>query len=332
MLVTDKFVRIHIAEVSMASYVCRRFLLALVTLWIVSFMVFGLLRIVPGDTVTALIAESGLVPQENLDAVRADLGLDKPFLKQYVIWSTGLLRGDFGESFIRRQSTLVEIKEALPVTVELALISIVMSLAIGLPLGIVAAVRRNGPIDHFTRVFGSLGIAVPDFFIGTVVIICMGKYLHYLPPLGFQAFWEDPLTNIEQIWIPCSLIALRLSAVTMRMTRSVMVEVLTQDFIRTARAKGLKGITVSTRHATRNAILPVLTVVASQFGALLGGALVMETLFSLPGLGQSTLTAIQRRDYAQVQMNALFVATIVVTLNILVDVAYAALDPRVRVR
>lgn len=316
----------------MAGYIARRLLLALVTLWLVSFMVFSLLRIVPGDTVTALIADTGLVPQENLDAVRADLGLDKPFLQQYAFWFGGILTGDFGESFVRRQSTLTDIKEALPVTVEIAVLSIVMSLAIGIPLGIVAAIRRNGPIDQFSRVFGSLGIAVPDFFIGTVVIICMGKYLHYLPPLGFQALWEDPLVNIEQIWIPCSLIALRLSAVTMRMTRSVMVEVLTQDYIRTARAKGLHPATVSVRHATRNAILPVITVVASQFGALLGGALVMETLFSLPGLGQSTLTAIQRRDYAQVQMNALFVATIVVTLNIIVDLAYATLDPRVRVR
>ena len=316
----------------MAGYIVRRIMLAFVTLWIVSFMVFSLLRIVPGDTVTALIGETGLVPQENMDAVRADLGLDKPFLQQYASWMGGLLRGDFGESFVRRQSTIVDIQEALPVTVELAVVSILMSLSIGVPLGIIAAIRRNGLIDHSTRVFGSLGIAVPDFFIGTIVIICLGKYLHYLPPLGFKTLWEDPFTNVAQMWIPCTLIALRLSAVTMRMTRSVMVEVLTQDFVRTARAKGLHPVVVSVRHATRNAVLPVITVVASQFGALLGGALVMETLFALPGLGQSTLTSIQRRDYAQVQMNALFVAGIIVALNIVVDLAYAALDPRVRVR
>jgi peptide/nickel transport system permease protein len=307
-------------------------MLAVVTLWIVSFMVFSLLRIVPGDTVTALIADTGLVPKENIDAVRHDLGLDRPFLVQYASWMGGIAHGDFGESFIRKQSTLVDIKDSLPVTVELAILSIAISLSIGIPLGLVAAIKRNGPIDHFTRIFGSLGIAVPDFFIGTIVIICMGKYLHYLPPLGFKTIWQDPLTNISQVWIPSVLIALRLSAVTMRMTRSVMVEVLTQDFVRTARAKGLHPAVVTLRHASRNAVLPVITVVASQFGVLLGGALVMETLFSLPGLGQSTLTAINRRDYAQVQMNALFVATIIVFLNILVDLTYAALDPRVRVR
>lgn len=316
----------------MAGYIVRRLLLSLVTLWLVSFMVFSLLRIVPGDTVTALIAETGLVPKENIDAVRADLGLDKPFLQQYVVWISGIFQGDFGESFVRRQSTLVDIKDALPVTIEIAVVSILLSLSIGIPLGIMAAIRRNGPVDHFTRVFGSLGIAVPDFFIGIIVIICMGKYLHYSPPLGFKNIWEDPITNFAQVWIPCTLIALRLSAVTMRMTRSVMVEVLTQDFVRTARAKGLHPMSVSVRHAARNAILPVLTVVGSQFGALLGGALVMETLFSLPGLGQSTMTSIQRRDYSQVQMNALFVACVIISLNIIVDLAYAALDPRVRVR
>lgn len=316
----------------MAGYLVRRLLMSVVTLWLVSFMVFSLLRIVPGDTVTAMIAESGLVPPENLAAVRAELGIDKPFLQQYVVWISGLFQGDFGESFVRRQSTLTEIKEALPVTVQIALMTITLSLIIGVPLGILAAIKRNGWVDQATRIFGSLGIAVPGFFLGIIVIISMGKYLGYSTPLGYRAVWEDPLTNLEQLWIPCTLMALQMSAITMRMTRSVMVEVLTQDFVRTARAKGLGGMDVYVKHAARNAILPVITVVGSQFGGLLGGALVMETLFSLPGLGQSTMTAIQRRDYAQVQMNCLFVACVIISLNIIVDLAYAALDPRVRIR
>jgi peptide/nickel transport system permease protein len=315
----------------MVAYLIRRLSTSMLTLLLVSFMVFSLLRIVPGDTVTALIADSGAVPPEQLAAVRAELGIDKPFATQYVTWISGLVRGDFGQSLVRHQSTLTEIQEALPVTVQLALMAITLSIFIGIPLGIVAGVRRNGRVDQMTRIFGTFGIAVPEFFVGTVVIICMGKYLHYLPPLGFQTLWENPLANLEQIWIPATLIAFRLSAITMRLTRAVMVEVMTQDYVRTAQAKGLHPMKVSVYHAARNAILPVVTVVASQFGALLGGALVMESLFSLPGLGQSTLIAIQRRDYSQVQMNAMFIAVVIVVLNFLVDLAYAALDPRIRV-
>jgi peptide/nickel transport system permease protein len=312
------------------SYLIRRSLLMLLTLWLVSFMVFSLVRIVPGDTVTALIFDTGLVPEENIDAVRAELGLDKSFIEQYWVWFSHLLRGDFGDSLIRRESTLTEIQEALPVTVQLALMSIALSLVIAIPLGVVAATRRNSLVDHFTRVFGSVGIAIPDFFLGTVVIILMGRYLGYLPPLGFQPFWDDPLVNLEQLWIPASIVAIRLSAVTMRMTRSVTIEVLTQDYIRTARAKGLSGKAVTTRHALRNALLPVLTIIGAQFGLLLGGALIMETLFALPGLGTSTLTAITRRDYSQLQTNALFIGAVVVTMNLLIDLTYSVLDPRVR--
>src|SRR5205823_844168 len=168
-------------EREMVAYIIRRLCASMLTLLLVSFMVFSLLRIVPGDTVTALIADSGAVPPEQLAAVRAELGIDKPFLTQYATWVGGMAHGDFGRSLVRHQSTLTEIKEALPVTVQLALTSILLSVCIGLPVGILAAVRRNGKIDQMTRVFGTVGIAVPDFFIGTVVVIAMGKYLHYLP-------------------------------------------------------------------------------------------------------------------------------------------------------
>jgi len=312
------------------SYITRRLLLAIPTLVLVSLGVFSLLRLIPGDTVMALIADAGMVPKENLDAVRHQLGLDAPFAVQYVHWIGGILTGDFGSSLITKKPVLGELAHALPVTLELALLSLGVSLSVALPLGVISAMNHNSPIDHVARFLSVIGIAVPDFWLGTLVILGLSLWLHYLPPTGFVSLFADPARNLEQVWIPVVIIGVRLSAITTRMTRSMMLDVLHQDFIRTAIAKGVTYRRMLIRHALKNALIPVVTVVGNQFAALMAGALVMETLFSLPGVGQLTFTSIQRRDYAQIQGNVMALASLVVLINLSVDVLYAWLDPRIR--
>jgi peptide/nickel transport system permease protein len=206
---------------------------------------------------------------------------------------------------------------------------LIASTAIAVPLGVVSALKHNTPIDHVARVVAVMGIATPDFFIGTVVILFMSLWLRYLPPGGFVNLFQDPVRNLSQMWIPALILGIRLSAITTRLTRSMMLDVLNQDYVRTAVAKGLRQRQVLVRHALKNALIPVVTVMGGQFTALMGGAVVIETLFSLPGIGQLTLASIQARDYTQIQGNVLVFAVLVLLVNLIVDLLYAGLDPRI---
>ena len=314
----------------MLAYISRRLALVVPSLLLVSFGVFSLLRLVPGDALMAKIADAGMVPKANLDAIRHQLGIDQPFLVQYVHWLSGLVHGNFGRSLITNRSVLGQIGDALPVTVELALIALSVSVLLAVPVGVLAALKRNSPFDHVLRVLAVTGTAFPDFFLGTVAILALSIWFHYLPPSGFVPFFSDPLKNLSQIWIPALIIGVRLSAVTTRLTRAMMLDVLHQDYVRTASAKGLRQRRVVIRHALKNALIPVVTVVGNQFGALLAGSVVMESLFSLPGVGGLTLASIQQRDYSQIQGNVMVLAAVVLLINLGVDLLYANLDPRVR--
>lgn len=313
----------------MARYVTHRLLLTIPTLVLLTIAVFSLLRLIPGDAVIAQIAQGGVVPQANIDAVRRQLGLDQPFIVQYAHWAASAVRGNLGTSLTSRRPVTAEMFKSLRVTVELALLAIVLSVFIGIPLGVLAAVRHNSRLDHVVRIFAVAGVAVPDFWLGTLVILFLSLGLHYLPPPGFVSFFSDPLKNLSQIWIPASILGVRLAAVTTRMTRSMTLEVLHQDYVRTAVAKGLSNRTMLQRHALKNALIPVVTVLGNQVGQLMAGALIMETLFSLPGIGQLTLISIQQRDYSQLQGNVLILGIVVLMVNLAVDILYARLDPRV---
>jgi peptide/nickel transport system permease protein len=313
----------------MGTYVARRLLLFIPTLLLVSLGVFSLLRLIPGDAVMAQVANSGMVPKANLDAARRQLGLDAPFIVQYLRWLGGIAHGNLGTSLVAKQTVLGQLRRALPVTAELAVLALITSTVVAIPLGVISALKHNTPVDHLARVLAVTGIATPDFFIGTIVILFMSLWLRYLPPGGFANLFEDPVKNLSQMWIPGLILGVRLSAITTRLTRSMMLDVLHQDYVRTAVAKGLQQRHVLMRHALKNALIPVITVMGGQFTALMAGAVVIETLFSLPGIGQLTLASIQARDYTQIQGNVLVFAVLVLLVNLIVDLVYAQLDPRI---
>lgn len=314
----------------MTIYIARRILLAIPTLLLSSFVVFMLIHMVPGDVIIAKLSESGAVKPEQIEAARAQLGLDKPLPVQYLTWLWGIVRLDAGKALWSGLPATEQLWKALPVTVELAVISIVISTAIAIPLGVISAIKQDKPVDHVVRVVSVLGVAMPDFCIAIIAIVFLSRVFGYLPPLFYKSFWEDPLVNLSQIMIPALILGYRLAATTMRMTRSAMLDVMRQDYVRTAYAKGLRGRAVIIRHALKNAMIPTITIIGTQFAFLFGGAFIMESLFALPGVGQLTLVAIQRRDYVQIQLNVFFIAAVLTVMNLMVDIAYGWFDPRLR--
>lgn len=315
----------------MTAYLIRRLMAALIVLLGVSLLVFMLIHSLPGDTLIAKLGETGRLKPEQLAAARHELGIDRPLPVQYISWLGHVLRGDLGDSLIwDGQSVGGRIADALPISLELAVIASVVALVIAVPLGIISAVKQDTLIDQAIRLATITGLAVPSFWLGTVVIIYLGIWFHYLPPLQYTPIWEDPSANLQQFYIPGLLLGYNLSAALTRMTRSTVLEVLRHDYVRTARAKGLMQRTVLTRHVLKNALIPVITIFGNQFAFLLGGTVIMEVLFALPGLGRQTFDAVLQRDYLQIQGNALLFGTFVVVTNILVDVSYAYLDPRIR--
>jgi peptide/nickel transport system permease protein len=312
------------------AYIARRLLLAIPTLLLSSLLVFLLIHLVPGDVIVAKLGEAGLVKPEAIEAARQELGLDKPVYVQYLDWLWGIVRLDPGNSLWSRLPALDLLLKAVPVSVELAFLAMLVSIVLAIPLGVISAVKQDSAIDHVVRVVSVAGVAMPDFWIAIVVIVFLSKQFGYLPPVFYKSFTEDPLTNLSQMMIPALILGYRLAAGTMRMTRSAMLETLRQDYIRTARAKGLRGKTIIMRHALKNAMIPTITIMGTQFGFLIGGTVIMESIFALPGVGQLTLVSIQRRDYIQIQLNVLFIAALLTVLNLIVDVAYGWFDPRLR--
>ncbi|MBE7518451.1 MAG: ABC transporter permease [Thermoflexaceae bacterium] len=314
----------------MAEYVARRAGLAVVTLLLLSVLVSGVVRLIPGDAVMAKIAEAGFADPTQIPALRHELGLDRSFPEQYGSWILGALHGDFGDSFQKHRPVFGEFADALPVTLELAALAFITSLLIAVPLGVLSAIRPNTPWDLGGRLFAVCGLAMPDFFVALTVIIVLSRFFNYTTPIGYVSPTDDLWKNLQQFVFPAAILGFRMSAVTMRMLRSSLLEVMRQDYVRTAWAKGLREQVVVTRHALKNAMLPVVTIVGNQAAYLFGGAVILEQIFALPGVGWLTLSAIEMRDYPQIQMNVLFFGVVIVGMNLLVDLSYGWLDPRIK--
>lgn len=314
----------------MSRYVVRRILLLIPTVFGISLLVFALMRFLPGDVVDGMMgAEDAFTPDQRATMERL-LGLDRPIHTQYLDWIGSVLQLDFGASLRSAKPIGPLMLDRLQVTAELALLSIVFSTLIAVPLGIIAAVRRNGIIAWLAQVVGLLGLSVPSFWLALLLLLIASRQFQWYPAIIWVSPWEDLRANFEQMLLPVMAMSGSLIAVIMRMTRSAMLEVLNQDYIRTARAKGLKDRLVITRHAFRNALIPVITIVGLQLGHLLGGSVVVEQIFGLPGLGSMILTAINQRDYPVVQGGVLVIAVMFVLINIVVDLLYAVTDPRIR--
>ena len=316
----------------MYKYVLRRLLLAVPVLLLSSLIVFGLMRVMPGDALTALMAESGNVGEKELKKLRKDLGLDQPYHVQYMLWVWQMVSLSPGDSIFTNEPIPVALKKAIPVTLELATLAIILGLVIAIPVGVLSATRQDSTSDYVGRVVAVTGLSMPDFWLGTLVITFAAIWFHWIPPIGYASLWESPWRNIQQFLLPAAILGFRLSAATMRMTRSTVLEVLREDYVRTAWAKGLAGRFVVYKHALKNALIPVVTIVGGQLGTLLAGTVVVETIFALPGMGRLTVEAILFRDYPVVQTNVMLVAATLVTLNLVVDLTYAWLDPRIRYR
>jgi peptide/nickel transport system permease protein len=314
----------------MGNYIARRILQGLLVLVLVSFLVFALVRILPGDAILMQLDQAAAPTPENLEKARQELGLDRPFLEQYHTWMAGVLRGDLGYSLTSRRPVSQELLKRVSLTSHLAVLSLLIALLIALPIGVLSAVRQDTVADYCARLFAILGLSLPDFWLATVVITFLAIWFRWIPPIGFAPIWVDPARNLSQLLIPAVIIGARLAAVSMRMTRSSLLEVLRQDYIRTARAKGLRERAVIVGHAFKNAFIPVVTIIGQQFSVLLGGTVIVEFIFLQPGVGSLMLDAVQLRDYTLIQGAVLFFATVIVVMNLLVDLSYAWLDPRIR--
>jgi len=318
----------------MAKYIVTRLFLMFPTLLGVIVLVFVLLRVVPGDVVEMRFAsgQNQFVDQKLLEAERAKLGLNKPLWAQFVDYLAGLLRLDLGRSMWTGSPITEEIKLRFALSLQLALMATVVATVLAIPLGIVAALRQDTWVDYFVRVFSIAGLAMPSFWLGILLILMLLVVFRWLPPMVYTPLWVNPWQNLAQLVWPAVAVGYRYSAVATRMTRSAMLEVLREDYIRTARAKGLFQKLILSRHALKNALLPVLTVIALEFAFLLGGLVVTEQVFNLNGLGLLFVQAIAHRDYTLTQALVLLVAATFIVVNFLVDLAFAWIDPRIRYR
>lgn len=314
----------------MTHYIIRRLLLAIPSLFLVSIIIFSLVRIVDGDVVAARLSEGGYVTDVQLQAMRAELGIDRPFFTQYVDYMSHLARGDFGVSLWSKQPVWRLITDSLEVSIQLAIMSVILAIALAIPLGVISAIRANSPIDYGARLFAILGLSLPDFWIATMLVLGLTLWVGWLPEFGYWPIWESPVKNLQALIFPALIVGYRYSAVTARMTRSATLEVLREDYIRTAWSKGLGERRVIVRHALRNTLIPVITLMAGQLGFLIGGLVIIETIFSLPGMGRLMLNAINQRDYPVIQGVTMVMAMVFIIVNLLVDVTYAFIDPRIR--
>jgi peptide/nickel transport system permease protein len=314
----------------MYKYVIRRLLLSVPVLLLSSLIVFGLMRVMPGDALTLLMGESGNVSERDLAKVRKQLRLDLPYHEQYALWVWQMVSLSPGDSLFTGEPITTSLKKAVPVTIELAALAMILGIVIAVPIGVISATRQDSTADYAGRVVAVSGLSLPDFWLGTLVITFAAIWFHWIPPIGYTSLWVDPWRNLQQFLLPAAVLGFRLAAATMRMTRSTVLEVLREDYVRTAWAKGLAGRIVVYKHALKNALIPVVTIIGGQLGVLLAGTVVVETIFALPGMGRLTVEAILYRDYPVVQTNVMLVAGTLVTLNLLVDLSYAWLDPRIR--
>jgi len=308
-------------------FILQRVLTAIPTLLIVTVMVFGIQRALPGDPAVILAGEQQ--DPEVIAFIRAKYRLDEPVPIQYLAWLGQIARGDFGSSMRTGEPVSSLILSKLPVTVELALLSIFVAVAIALPAGVVAAARKNSALDVTGTILALSGLSIPNFWLGIMLILLVSVNLGWLPASGYVSLFDDPVENLRRVVMPAFVLGTGLAAVLMRQMRSAMLEVLGQDYVRTAKAKGTSAITVLIRHAMRNALIPVVTILGLQLGTLLSGAVLTEQVFTIPGFGKLIVDAVFNRDYAVVQGVVLFTATAYIAINLVVDVLYAVLDPRI---
>lgn len=314
------------------SYVAQRLLTFPLILVGVSVLVFVSIRLIPGDAITAMLGtEAGMMTPAQRQSLAVYFGIDQPVWSQYLRWLGGLFQGDLGISSIYAKPVLTVVLERFPLTLQLALMSMAIALCVGVPLGVLAATRNERPSDLAVRVLAMLGQSTPSFVIGILIIYVLSVYFGVVPSMGtFTPLLTDPLASLGQLFFPAVTLGFAFAASVTRISRSAMLDALSDDYIRTARSKGASAMSVIWRHALPNALIPVVTLSGVEFGYLLGGAVIVEQIFALPGLGRLVLDAITQRDYALVQGTVLFIAFNFLVINLLVDLAYVALDPRIR--
>ena len=318
----------------MRQYLIKRIALFVPTILLVTIVVFGVMRILPGDPALLILIGteegSGSYTQQELDNLRHELGFDRPLVMQYGSWMWDLRKGDLGKSVWDGTPVTDELKNRLPVTLQLAVMAILIAIVIAVPLGVLSAVKQDTWVDYAVKVFTITGVAAPTFWIGILVIVGLALWFHWLPPLDFARLWEDPFTNTTQLIFPALALGYHDTAFIARLTRSAMLEVLREDYVRTARSKGLRERVVIYRHTLKNSLLPVVTVAGLQFGGLMGGVVLIEAIFLVPGTGGLLVDSLQRRDYPMIQAVVLLAAVFVLAVNMTVDLLYGWLDPRVR--
>ena len=314
----------------MKEMIIRRAVASIPVVLILSVISFSLLFILPGDPTNLLVPSEEGAPEEKLAEIRHELGLDRNIVIQYFDWLDDVVRGDLGRSFRTNLPITEEIKNRAPVTIELGILATLVALVISIPVGVISAARPNSVADTTGTLFAMAGVAMPHFWLGILLILLFGVTLGWLPSAGYVPIWEDPWGNMSRMMMPAFALGASHAASLMRQTRSSMLEVLSQDYIRTAHAKGLRERAVLSRHALRNALIPVVTVLGMQTSRIIGGAVVIETLFGMPGIGKFVVEGVQTRDYLVVQGVLLIVGVWIIVFNLLTDIAYGIIDPRIR--
>ena len=317
----------------MQAYITKRCLLFIPTLLMATLMAFLLLRVIPGDpALVKLAGETGesSFTQAQLEALQAKLGTDRPLYVQYAKWVWGMLRLDFGQSMFFDEPVAKDLADKFPITLELTVLALLIATIIAVPLGLVSAIKQDTPADYIARIISITGVALPNFWVGILIVYFLVLFFAWMPPLGYADLWDDPATNLQQFVFPALALGFFEMAFTARVTRSSMLEVYREDYTRTARGKGLAERVVILRHALKNALLPVVTVSGFQFGRLLAGTVVIENIFMVPGMGKLLVDSVFHRDYTEVQAIVMVVTVSVLILNLLLDVIYGWLNPRIR--
>lgn len=317
----------------MQAYIVKRCLLFIPTLLMATLVAFLLLRVIPGDPALVKLAgdtgDASFTPAE-LHALRVKLGTDKPLYVQYGEWVWGMARLDFGESMFFETPVVNDLATKLPITLELTVLAMLIATIIAVPLGLISAIKQDTPADYLARVISIGGVALPNFWVGILIVYFLVLWFNWMPPLGYASLWDDPWTNLQQFIFPALALGFYQMAFTARVTRSSMLEVYREDYTRTARGKGLAERVVILRHALKNALLPVVTISGYQFGRLLGGTVVIETIFMIPGMGKLLIDSVFHRDYTEVQAIVMVITVIVLLLNLALDLVYGWLNPRIR--
>jgi peptide/nickel transport system permease protein len=316
----------------MQAYIIRRLLALIPTLIFASLIVFVTVRLIPGSIIDLMMTQNVSATEKDRATLEAALGLDRPMYIQYFRWAGNVLRGDLGESLWQGTPVAHEIFARLPITLELALLALVVSIAVAIPIGVYSAIRQDTAGDYSTRSISILMLAIPSFWLGTLVMVFPSIWWGWSPQIKFVPFLQDPLQNLNQMFLPAIILGTSLAAITMRVTRTTMLEVLRQDYIRTAWAKGLDERVVVLRHALRNALIPVVTLIGVEIAAVVSVAIVLEQIFVIPGIGLLLIDAVSQRDYPIITGIFLVVGVCVLLINLLIDLSYGLIDPRVRYR